>query len=219
MRRPIGILATLRALILLLPFIVYSIEAKSQETTGGSSNQSVFAAYEFYGRAPYPGNALGGRAGYIFSNRQELSLTYVTSKQDLLLTSFSYNEYALVLSFWLNEYIYLSIGGGHRTVTINSQVFTEPFVSGEPSVAQEVSEIYKVLTGNMALGFEIPIFSNLVIGAEVFGLSSPIHWIKKSSNYPDNAADYEEDPKSYPYIRDGLKSNYHLMRSFVKVRL
>jgi hypothetical protein len=179
MRRPISILATLRALTLLLSFVVHSPEAKSQATAGKSSDQSVFAAYEFYGRAPYPGNARGGRAGYIFSNRQELSLSYVTSKQDLLLTSFSYNEYALMLSFWLNEYIYFGIGGGHRTVTINSQVFTEPDVSGEPTDAQEVSEIYKMLTGNIALGFEIPIFSNLVIGGEVFGLSSPIHWMQK----------------------------------------
>ncbi len=76
-----------------------------------------------------------------------------------------------------------------------------------------------MLTGNATLGFEIPIFANVVIGSEVFGLSTPIYWLKKSSDYPINAASYEEDPKSYPYIRDGLKTNYHLVRSFVKVRL
>ena len=179
----------------------------------------MFAAYEFYGRAPYPGYARGGRVGYIFSNRQEIGLSYVTSEQDLLLTAFSYSEYALMLSFPLNDYIYFGIGAGYRTVTIKSQVFTQSATSDEPAVAQEVGEQYKMLTGNLLLGFEIPILANLVIGAEVFGLSSPVHWLKKSSDYPDNAADYEEDPKSYPYIRDGLKSNYHLLRSFVKVRL
>lgn len=212
-------MGTLRALTLLSPLVLSSVQARSQEASGENSEHSAFAAFEFYGRAPYPGYARGGRAGYIFTNRQELYLSYVTSEQDLLLTSFSYNEYALMISFWLNDYIYFGMGGGHRTVTIKSQVFTEPAVTTGPDVAQEVTEHYKLLTGNVALGFEIPILANLVIGAEVFGLSSPIHWIKKSSDYPDNAAVYEEDPKSYPYVRDGLNSNYHLLRSFVKVRL
>ena len=210
---------TVRACALLLPLMGFSHQAVSQDASGENSDQTVFAGYEFYGRAPYPGYARGGRAGYIFSNREELALTYVESKQDLLLTSFSYIEYALMLSFRLNDFIYFGIGAGHRTVTIDSQVFTEQSVSDQPTVPQKVSEHYKMLTGNTTIGFEIPFLSNFVIGAEVFGLSSPLYWIKKSSDYPENAAVYEEDPKTFPYIRDGLKTNYHLLRSFVKVRL
>jgi len=218
-RRTIGILATFRALTVFLPLIAFQSTATADEGTGGNSNHTVSASYEFYGRAPYPGFSRGARVGYIFSNRQELGLSYVTAEQDLLLTSYQYNEYALMLSFWTSHYIYFGLGGGYRTVTINSQVFTQPAAENEATATHQVHEQYKMLTANSALGIEIPIFANLVIGAEIFGVSTPIHWFKKTSNFPDNAAEYEEDPKSYPYIRDGLKTNYHLIRSFVKVRL
>jgi hypothetical protein len=215
----LSIAATFLGLPIAMTLVAYSSNAEAQDGTSSNSEHSVAAAYEFYGRAPYPAYARGGRVAYIFNNRQELSLSYIDAKQHVLLTSYRYSEYALMLSFWMNHYIYFTVGTGNRTVTIDAQVFVEPINTNDVAASQQVHAQYKMLTANAALGFEIPIFANFVIGTEIFGLSSPIHSLKKSSNYPENATEFEEDPKSYPYIRDGLRTNYHLMRSFVKVRL
>lgn len=190
--------------------------AQSEES---GSVGSYSAAYEFYGRTPYPLNSRGVRIGYAPQAASEIQMAYVWSSQKLLLTNYSYRECSLQLKQLLSSVIFWEIGAGIREVNIDSNVFLAKTDSEEIRTAAPVREEYQAISLSLGFGFEYQITANFLIGSSLFNLSSPIHWLKKSSNFPENADESEEDPKEFPYLRDGLRTNFQLLRTFIKVKL
>lgn len=136
-----------------------------------------------------------------------------------MLSDYSYRECSLQLKKLLSPVIFWEVGAGIREVIIESNVFLAKTDSAEIRTAVPVREEYQAISLNLGFGFEYPITGNFLIGSSLFSLSAPLHWLKKSSDFPDNADESEEDPKEFPYLRDGLRTNFQLLRTFVKVKL
>lgn len=178
----------------------------------------ITASYEFYGRAPYPLIARGGRIGYLTNGGLETELAHIISNHSVLMTDFRYRETTLMVKSSTGQYAYVGAGIGYRQVNLSSEVFLQGDAdNGNPRVP--VREQYKALTANLVLGFEAVLGKHFVLGFDLFSISSPVYWIKRSNNFPDNSEDYEEDPKSLPFIKEGLGTSYQMARTFIKVRL
>jgi hypothetical protein len=204
----------------LLPFLAaltWTVSAAAQE--GAPSGENFYSlSYEYYGRAPYPITSRGARVGFLPAGGSEVEISHVRSEYSVLLTSFTFNETTLIMRSKAGSYIAFSGGLGYRQADLETNVFLR---SEDPDLKPQaaVSEEFKAITVNFGLGCEIPLSRNFLLGFDLFSVSSPIYAIKKTDNFPDNSAEYEEDPKSLPFIRDGLGTSYQMARSFIKVRL
>lgn len=135
------------------------------------------------------------------------------------MTNYSYREGSLQLKKLLSSVLFWEVGVGVREVIIESDVFLAKTDSADTRIGVPVHEEYQAISLNIGLGFEYPVTDNFLIGSSLFSLSAPIHWLKKSSDFPEGADESEEDPKEFPYLRDGLRTNFQLLRTFVKVKL
>lgn len=188
-----------------------------QEGTAASENM-YSVAYEFYGRSPYPITSRGARISYLPAGGSEIEVSHVRSSYTVLMTDFQYRETSLTMKARSGRYITLTGGLGYRTANLTSDVSIR---SADEAMTSRVTveEDFRAITANFGLGCEYAVSRNFLLGFDLFSVSSPVYTIKKTDNFPDNSAEYEEDPKSLPFIRDGLGTSYQMVRSYIKVRL
>ncbi len=195
-----------------------SICKAQSEKVANKSSATFSAAYEFYGRTPYPVNSRGARIGYLVDSQTEIEVTYVRSAKNVLLSDYVFSEYSLLMKNWFSSFAYWGAGIGLREVEIKSTVSVSNS-SAEEVQQQAINQKHQAVTANIGFGMEIPITKNILIGSDIFNISAPAYWTKKSNDFPDNAAGDEEDPNTYPFLKDGLRTNFHLLRTYIKVRL
>lgn len=185
--------------------------ARGAEAPEAASDETVAVGFEFYGRAPYPVPSHGLRLGYLLGKGAMAQLTYVKSEKTVLMTDFKYQEYGL--RFVGGSILKFGVGLGLREVDLSYDVFV-----AEDSEAHPIRQRGQAVTGLGFFGLEIKLWDWLVVGTELFGVSVPLQWTKRSEAFPDSALETEENPEDFPYISGGFGTNYQLMRSYVEVR-
>ncbi len=207
--------STLRLVCLVLAILgAVAPYARGADAPAAAAGDDTFAVgYEFYGRAPYPVASRGLRLGYFLGDDAIAQLTYVSSQKTVLMTDFRYQEYGLRYISGFSSVLKFGLGLGLREVDLKYDVFV-----AEDTEAQSIHQRGQAVTGLGFFGLEIKLWDWLVVGSELFGVSVPLQWTRRSEAFPDSALEFEENPEEFPYISGGFGTNYQIMRSYVEVR-
>lgn len=189
-----------------------SVQAQDKATSGGGGGRIVVGG-EPYGRAPYPLTSQGARLGVSLSETRALTLTYVKSRHAILLSDFQFEEYQLRLDQKLGSIGVFGVGLGVRDVELNYDVFVE-----EEATAQSISERRQALIVGGHFGVEFELTDWLVFGSDLYSVTVPVRWLKGEDEYPAAAQAFEDDPKTYPYIKSGYGVCLQLARTYVALR-
>jgi hypothetical protein len=177
------------------------------------SEDVVVAGVEATGSAPYPSLSRGLRLGYRPEDRYEIQLTYVESQRDVLLSHDEYKEYALRLAHQLIPLVHCGYGLALRDVTLDYDVFITDQADEKP-----VHEHAQAVAANAFLGLQTTAFNTVTVGSDLFTISVPLRWLKHDGRFPDDAAELEDDPKTFPYVASAFKTNMQFLRTYVEVR-
>lgn len=203
----------------ILGFVLLPLtSAKGQEAGAGTSSPrlgtNLSLGADFFGMAPYPIQSNGGRVGYFVSDRLEIGATYLRSRSEILLADTDYREYGVHLSAFLDGNFYWGVGLAFRDVTLAYDLFT---AETEPMVAAK--EHHQSVAGTAHFGFQFTLFDRITVGSDLAGVSVPVHWVRQNDQFPNDANAREEDPKTFPVIKESLGANLQVLKSYIKVRL
>lgn len=178
------------------------------------SSTTIGLGVESLGLAPYPMPSKGARLSVVTAPGREIEATYIEAEKTVLLAEVAFSEAELRYRAWLSDSVYVGLGIGYRDVTVAYDVFM-----ADDAPDEHVEEQHKMLTASAHFGAEYQVFGFVFVGIDLFGVSSPVKELNESDDFPEGAANYEEDPETYPYINSALGTSYHVARTYVKVRI
>ena len=173
---------------------------------------NVSISVQVFGFSPYPMISRGVRGSYTISDVTEIEVSYLESSKTVLMSDLKYSEYALNVINRPLEMVYWGYGVGLRTVELSYSVFVQSQAEKLP-----VLEKGQAISGLGFIGVEVPIEDYFAIGADLFGVSAPLLWLKREDEFPDAANSFEENPRDFPYVESAFSLSFQVLRAYVKV--
>ncbi len=161
-------------------------------TANAEQDSALTIGYEVYGRSPYPLRSNSVKLGY-----RQFEFRISKTDDEILLSEFHYREASLRYFIPMGSLFFVPIGVGAREVYLDRS-----------------SENAQSLDGLMGLATNANLFGPFGLGLDLFTVSQPIKWIKKSESLDEGS-----DPKLSPYIREAYRRNYQVLRVYLEVAL
>jgi hypothetical protein len=182
-------------------------------TSSGAGTRTL--ALELYGRTPYPSVSRGLRLAYTGQATPTLEIAYVESQNNLLLTNTRYRAVELRVMRQNAGLGRWGVGLGAREVSVAYDTYpSEPTNETEAIPVQETWQSIDFIAG---AGIATTLGGHAVVGSDLISVAVPLKWIKRRSSRARDGLDDDDDPKDYPYIREGFGANMQLLRTYVGV--
>lgn len=188
--------------------------AAQPEAARPSGAGTRILALELYGRAPYPSVSRGLRLVYTGETTPTLEIAYVESQNNLLLTDTRYRAVELRIVRQNAGWGRWGAGLATREVSVAYDAYpSEPTNETEATPVQETWQSIDFIAG---AGVATILGGHAVVGSDLMAVAVPLKWIKRRSSRARDGLD-DDDPKDYPYIREGFRANLQLLRTYVGV--
>ena len=137
---------------------------------------------------------------------------YSTAKTKILMAEVEFSEmmFARQFALWSSDLVYWAPAIGQRSVKLSYSVFVD-----DSTESLAVDETSTILVAAFSCGVKSPLASGLLIGAELFGVSSAVMRLSQSGEFPATAREFEDNPNDYPIVEQAMGTNYRLMRLYL----